>query len=736
MAKRKAKAAKAAEVKKAGYEAVKARSAARSKALSAAGRDIGPTPPIADAAARAAASASFKVFCETYMAETFYLPWSPDHLKVIAKIEQAVLRGGLFALAMPRTSGKTVLCEAACLWAIVIGARKFVVLIGPDEKLAENMMASIMVELASNEKLGGDFPEVCHPIAALEGITNRASGQTCGGQQTHIRWTKKRLVLATVPAEVLAEAGIPEQNGTQATISVTGITGGVRGMKHKQPTGTTVRPDLVVLDDPQTDESARSVSQCADRESILAGAVLGLAGPKKKISGLMPCTVIRPGDMADRILNRDMYPQWQGERMKMVYAFPTAEKLWDEYADLRRQSFREDHRGEEATEFYRQRQAEMDAGARVAWPELFNEDEVSGVQHAMNLKIDSQPSEEAFWAECQNEPKVAAAEGPERMTADQVMAKLNRRKRGEVPLGCEHVTAFVDVHERLLFWLACAWQPDFTGYLLDYGTYPDQQVAYFNGADAQRTLRRAHPGAGIEGAIYAGLESLVGTLATREWPREDGAPVRTGLILVDQGWQTALVHQFCRQSAHGGLLMPSRGRGVTAAQKSVDEYDRGRGDRIGHHWWMPLQKGARALRHIEVDTNYWKSFLHERIGTAMGDRGCFSLFGDLSGTHRLMADHLTAEYFEVTQGRGRTVQEWRLKPGRADNHWLDCLVGCAVGASIQGAALRGVAGGAIAAGTQKKQIVLSEIQRERQREKSAWQRQASRGRVLGSGRRF
>jgi hypothetical protein len=28
----------------------------------------------------------------------------------------------------------------------------------------------------------------------------------------------------------------------------------------------------------------------------------------------MPCTVIRPGDMADNILNRDRHPEWNGER--------------------------------------------------------------------------------------------------------------------------------------------------------------------------------------------------------------------------------------------------------------------------------------------------------------------------------------------------------------------------------------------------------------------------------------
>ncbi len=59
-----------------------------------------------------------------------------------------------------------------------------------------------------------------------------------------------------------------------------------------------------------------------ESQSILAGAVLGLAGPGKKISGIMPCTVIRPGDMADNNLDRNRHPEWNGERTKMVYAFP------------------------------------------------------------------------------------------------------------------------------------------------------------------------------------------------------------------------------------------------------------------------------------------------------------------------------------------------------------------------------------------------------------------------------
>jgi len=36
-----------------------------------------------------------------------------------------------------------------------------------------------------------------------------------------------------------------------------------------------------------------------------------------------------------------------------------------------------------------------------------------------------------------------------------------------------------------------------------------------------------------------------------------------------------------------------------------------------------------------------------------------------------------------TESRGRSVDEWKLTPGR-ENHWYDSLVGAAVAASITG----------------------------------------------------
>ncbi len=92
----------------------------------------------------------------------------------------------------------------------------------------------------------------------------------------------------------------------------------------------------------------------------------------------------------------------------------------------------------------------------------------------------------------------------------------------------------------------------------------------------------------------------------------------------------------------------------------------------------------------------------------MGDPGCLSLFGRDAATHRLLADHLTAEYCVPTAAQGRTVDEWKLKAIRPDNHWLDGLVGCAVAASMEGVKLFGTQGDVV---EKRKRLKLSELAR-------------------------
>jgi hypothetical protein len=679
------------------YEALKDRARARNAALSLAGRDIGELPAVADPKRRAKAAKNFRFFCETYFRAAFTLPWSPDHLKVIAKIERAVLTGGLFAHAMPRGSGKTTLTSVACVWAILFGACPFVCLVAAAAERARSLLANIKTWFETNPLLLDDFPEVVYPIRKLGRITNRQLGQTYNGEPTRIEWNADKIVLPTIPGS----------KASGAVMTTSGMKGSeIRGQNHALADGTIIRPRLAVIDDPQTTESAWSLTQSKQREAILGSDILGMAGPGQKIAAIMCCTVIRPGDMADNILDRDKHPQWQGERTKMVYAFPTDDKLWARYAEIRADSFRNDGDGHEATAFYRQHRAEMDAGVVVAWPERYNPDEISAIQHAMNLKF---RDEAAFFAEYQNEPILEEVGDGDLLTTDQVAAKFNRLRQGEVSTGCNHLTMFIDVQATLLFYVVAAWEDDFTGYVLDYGAYPDQKRPYFTLRDARRTLAMAAPRTGLEGAIYAGLESLIGDYLKRDWPRDDGAAMRIERCLIDANWgnSTDVVYQFCRQSPHSAIVMPSHGRFVGASSVPFQEYKRKHGDRVGHNWRIPNVQGKRAVRHVVFDTNYWKSFTHARLAVPMGDKGCLSLFGDKPDLHRLLAEHLTAEYRVKTEGRGRTVDEWKLRPEAADNHWLDCLVGCAVAASIQGAILPGTDARSTA---KRPRIKLSELQ--------------------------
>ena len=690
----------------------RARALERSAELSFFRQNIGRIPDCQNPQRREKALASFKVFCETYFKKIFWLEWSPNHIRIISKLEHCTIVGENQALAMPRGSGKTMLCIALILWAILTGRHAFALFIAATVPKAEeglDLLKSVLSNRTGQyDELMNDFPEVCYPLVRLGGEPRKASGQkyeTENGEvrATNCKWTPRKLVLPSIEGSSLSGF----------CIGIGSLDSTVRGGFVELSDGTIARPSLAICDDPQTDESASSQgpgSQTEKRLHRITVSIKGLAGHGRRMTILVPCTVIEQGDLSDQLLNRKKFPSYHGERTKRLVSPPKNSELWEEYRELRQVALENDLPLESVIDFYRQRMATcgrrydapaqcdtckraakcMDCGAVIDWQERLdnNPDEagailqthnLTAVQATMHALYEYGPA--GFAAEMQNEPLVS-----DRMaglpTAIEICERADGHKRGQVPSRARHLTAFIDVGDGYLAYLVAAWQLDFTGTVIDYGTWPDQGRT-FSKSNIRHPLIDQYPRSGVDGAIVSGIRDLAGNLLNRQFPQIDAPPAQIGLCLVDTGYKPEAVYSAMRMLSRGPVLRPSRGRGITAGKTQFDDYRRDRCREMGLHWWIP-KESAQAV--IQIDTNYWKTFVHSRIGTAIGDPGALTLYGK-PNDHSLLAEHILAEYYTMpSTEKGVQIQEWHQHVGK-DNEWFDCLVGSAVAASKLGCSI-------------------------------------------------
>lgn len=694
------------------YEKAKEYARERNAERSASGRDIGSIPAIANPKRKESCRYNLQLFYETYFkAQLFPYSFSKAHIVAIKLLQKTILEGGLHAMAMPRGSGKTTMCEIATLWATVYHHRQYVVFIGSTRQDGLESLKSIKTQIETNEMFAEDFPEICYPIKALEGINIRTNGQMCMGERTHISWGDEEMVYPTIKGY--------ETSGV--ILQATGMDARIRGRKFVTRDGKSIRPDLFITDDFQTDESAKNPDQCKKRLATINKAIIGLAGAGKAIAGFIPCTVIQLGDAADQLLDRKKHPHFQGIKTKMVITFPENLEIWKQYNQIKVDSLIEGKGSAAANAFYLANRKEMDKGCEVYWEDRYDrpstdikgnkiEGESSAIQNAMNLYF---KDEESFYSEYQNEPK-SLIDALQIIKPDKLMEKINRVPRRVVPVGCTKIVSFVDSHKDILYFVTMAFEENFTGHVIDYGTFPDQKMDYHYQKKVRFKLSNEFQGMGEEGCLRSGLEYLTEYLAPYEYPCQSGSTLKHASIMYDANWglYTDLVYEFCRQSKYSNILIPSHGQFVGSNSTPFSEYKKKKGERIGLNWRIPATKGKRAISYMLIDTNYWKTFVHARFNTATADNGYFALFGNESSKHKMIADQLCiSEYVKVEEEKkrkGRFVNEWHVMPNYNDNHLFDCVVGCYVLASYNGISLGKVAFQQVK--KERKSFVLSELQ--------------------------
>ncbi len=628
------------------------------------------------------------LFLTTYFPHSTGLkPFSLSHLSAIERMQYSILEGGSVVMTcFPRGFGKTTISENVALWATLYGHRKFVPIIGADKGSAVDNIASLKFELTENDLLAEDFPEVVIPFKMLDNKAQRCANQKHQEELTYIRWN----------SEELGFAWIKDSNGkylenSGATFRCLGITGRIRGMSIKYPDGTKQRPDFFILDDPQTDESALSPTQCDKRLSIYQKSILRLGGHSKLLSGIINATVIEPDDMVDNLLSHEKHPEVEGMRIPMLTAMADRhEELWmDRYSELRRTYNPEDPRDRrrainEANQFYAENQYEMDEGAGATWHHCFAEDdgELSAIQHAYNILIDDGPV--VFASECQNEPISRRPVGIEFLTAKEILSTRVGMHR-HIPKGVETIALHIDVQKRALYYCVTGFTDNFTIHPIEYGIFPEQRSTGMSYSRVRNTLQRKYKGMSDEMVLTNAIKDLLSNLMSKTYLREDGLRLRCELGLVDGGYQTDSVHKGVSEAGMPNTYV-AHGRGIKAADTPMMSLPRRSGERRSKDpfvpWRMLPDQNRRSVKYILFCANSAKTFTHRRIRTDLGEPGSFQL---PAGDHRDFASHLSdSEFPTETEGPYGRVIEWGAVPGRPDNHLFDCLVGSVVAGGITG----------------------------------------------------
>lgn len=174
------------------------------------------------------------------------------------------------AYVAPRDSGKsTWLFTLLPLWAASHGWRKFIAAFADSASQAELHLATFRRELETNALLRNDFPDLC-----------TAARREAGA------------VTADRAGMLVTKAGF--------TFAARGIDSNSLGMKVSEK-----RPDLLIMDDIEPDESSYSAYQKSKRESTLVDAILPLnIYARVVISG----TVTMPGSLIHDLVKTRTQP--------------------------------------------------------------------------------------------------------------------------------------------------------------------------------------------------------------------------------------------------------------------------------------------------------------------------------------------------------------------------------------------------------------------------------------------
>ncbi len=597
-----------------------------------------------------------ELFLTTYFPEKYGLGFGRDHQFMIEAFVRCARDRTWQAVLAPRGRGKSEVFKGIQVYVVLAGLVRFPLAVAATTDLAKRLYDDFKRKLANNEKLAADFPEVCYPIRALEGAPQRASRQHIDGQLTNIVWTGDYIRLPDVP-------GSP-YGGVKMTYY--GLDAAFRGANIDGD-----RPDFIGIDDPETRESAKSIGQIADRESILLQDIVGLKSQEQNLAIIVLSTAQNRYCLSFRLADPKQFPAFSGERFGKIVKWPKNMEAWDTYIALR-------HADQEAgdrlltksVEYYRDNVEMLHADAEMI-TEHFVAVEIDGVslvdsslQEAFNQIADT--SMDAYRTEYQNDPPAEDDIESNKLTAARVQSRTLKFVHREIPPSTELRTLGLDIGDRASHWTDVAWEGNAIGSVVDYGIMETYGLA--SNPDAKA----------IELAILASLEV---------WADDVVAKINPLLVLIDSGsgrGHTQAVYEFCRR--RGAPFFPSKGWDQKRFRMPA---------RMPEAKEPFLECWAHKLIEEQVwlynvNTEWWKRWGQQRFITEPFDAGGHRNDGSLvlfsheedKRRHLSFAHHIVSEEEQrIPVLGGEYKRVWKTK--NRNNHWLDATaLACAAAGAV------------------------------------------------------
>lgn len=596
-----------------------------------------------------------ELFCKTYFPDLFFNPFTDNQRAIISAIAERFQIGGYQAIAAERGSGKTTIVKVVgAMWAVLYGHIKFIILIRANSRESKDMLADIKHFYATSPLLADDFPEVISCVDALDDSAQKAKKQTAKPadsdiepSKTQIKWTEDTVVLPDVMM-LNSKGNAAKSPSAGAVITTRGIDGSIRGaVKGK------LRPDLVILDDVETDESANSEVIKQKIKNRIQKDIAGLAGTKKKMPVVFIGTIIAEDCITAWLTDKNQNPAWNGIKQRRVVKFPDNEDMWHKYIQLRKDGqIAGDLTARDANSFYLQNKGIMDKGCIISNPYRFSDTKLADGSYLENSAIQAVYNDiadmgmDAFKSEYQNEPVIANA-AITKIEQRFISAKLNGLEKGDTAGGT--VTAFIDVHDSLLYWAVVSWSGQAIGKIVDYEAYDTRMPLRGTISESQRKEF-------ADNLILEGLNDVAFKI--------DKYGVK--MCLIDSGYKPQIVYAFCKTKI-GSSYIPSKGgsgrAGVYTTPRPSATIKNVKGT-----CHLSYQQAA-GIWLVEFNPNHYKLQVHNGFMTAdIETAGSLSLFGNQPYIHEVISAQLCSEAWDSQLKRFVVISSF-------GNHYLDCLAG-------------------------------------------------------------